>query len=202
MDLIKQEFDEKLNKESLFHVNHSNDIVNPLSVEYTDSISLDNLILKQEMPTQKESDTSLSTSNQTLISPFIKLSTSDNMDLSFSSVETHSPSELPFDTQKTIQLFHSEYHKTLKMSENILQENFEKIYQNASNDKTIDWGIPPILRGILWQTITSSKNSDMEHIYRTLINQTAPNEKIIRRDLHRTFPKAILKAMEQYSYNI
>ncbi|KTW28036.1 hypothetical protein T552_01898 [Pneumocystis carinii B80] len=116
-----------------------------------------------------------------------------------------------------------------KTSTEKLREEFEKIYQQVPNDETIDWdffrlmisdysfvvkkhkeelsnvissGVPPILRGIIWQTMTSSKNTDMEYIYHTLINQNAPNEKIIRRDLHRTFPKPILRAMEQYSYNI
>lgn len=51
-------------------------------------------------------------------------------------------------------------------------------------------GIPSSLRGMLWQIFSSSKtNIDLiENEYRELLNNTSPHEKLIRRDLPRTFP--------------
>lgn len=56
--------------------------------------------------------------------------------------------------------------------------------------KLLAVGIPPSLRGMLWQLFSNSKvNSDIiENEYRELLNNTSPHEKLIRRDLPRTFP--------------
>jgi hypothetical protein len=51
-------------------------------------------------------------------------------------------------------------------------------------------GIPAPLRGKLWRIFSNSEeNSDMiETEYQNLLQETSPHEKLIRRDLPRTFP--------------
>ncbi|CEP19478.1 hypothetical protein [Parasitella parasitica] len=54
----------------------------------------------------------------------------------------------------------------------------------------ISIGIPSQLRGKLWRIFSNSEtDSDLvEEEYRELLDQTSPHEKVIRRDLPRTFP--------------
>ncbi|ORX79263.1 RabGAP/TBC [Anaeromyces robustus] len=54
--------------------------------------------------------------------------------------------------------------------------------------KKIRQGIPDSLRGTLWQLISKSKNHDLEETYAELLKENTTYEKIIRRDLSRTFP--------------
>ncbi|ORZ12860.1 rab-GTPase-TBC domain-domain-containing protein [Absidia repens] len=51
-------------------------------------------------------------------------------------------------------------------------------------------GMPPSLRGMIWQVLSKSRhNIDMVELeYRELLNGVSPHEKIIQRDLARTFP--------------
>ncbi len=53
----------------------------------------------------------------------------------------------------------------------------------------IQRGIPPSLRGMMWQLMSGSKDEEMELIYAYYLKQTSPHEKAIRRDLARTFPE-------------
>src|ERR1700737_3271422 len=51
-------------------------------------------------------------------------------------------------------------------------------------------GIPPPLRGTIWQILSASKNPDLEQVYtNVLLSTTSPQEKLIRKDIARTFPK-------------
>ncbi|KZV74380.1 RabGAP/TBC [Peniophora sp. CONT] len=52
----------------------------------------------------------------------------------------------------------------------------------------IERGIPPALRGTVWQLMAASKDTDMEAMYLALIKESSPHEKAITRDLGRTFP--------------
>lgn len=54
----------------------------------------------------------------------------------------------------------------------------------------ISIGIPSQLRGKLWRIFSNSEtDSDLvENEYRELLDRTSPHEKLIRRDLSRTFP--------------
>ncbi|KAG8759266.1 GTPase-activating protein [Serendipita sp. 396] len=54
--------------------------------------------------------------------------------------------------------------------------------------KAIEAGIPPSLRGMLWQLMSASKDVELEAIYANLIKGQSPHEKSITRDLGRTFP--------------
>lgn len=51
-------------------------------------------------------------------------------------------------------------------------------------------GMPPSLRGMIWQVVSKSRhNSDtIELEYNALLKKVSPHEKIIQRDLARTFP--------------
>ncbi|KDQ21745.1 hypothetical protein BOTBODRAFT_26172 [Botryobasidium botryosum FD-172 SS1] len=52
----------------------------------------------------------------------------------------------------------------------------------------ISRGIPSALRGMVWQLMSASKDTEMEATYATLLKETSPHEKSIHRDLGRTFP--------------
>ncbi|CAO3618537.1 unnamed protein product [Cunninghamella blakesleeana] len=49
-------------------------------------------------------------------------------------------------------------------------------------------GIPPHLRGHIWQTICQSDSLHLETVYSQLYKEHSPHERIIQRDLTRTFP--------------
>ncbi|CAI2188118.1 1667_t:CDS:2, partial [Funneliformis geosporum] len=55
--------------------------------------------------------------------------------------------------------------------------------------KMIQKGIPQTLRGMIWQLMSKSKDSELESTYAQLLKETSPHEKMIMRDLNRTFPK-------------
>lgn len=51
-------------------------------------------------------------------------------------------------------------------------------------------GIPSPLRGTIWQILSASKNPDLEQVYtNVLLSTSSPQEKLIRKDISRTFPK-------------
>ncbi|KAI9496909.1 rab-GTPase-TBC domain-containing protein [Zychaea mexicana] len=52
----------------------------------------------------------------------------------------------------------------------------------------IQRGVPPSLRGMIWQLFARSKDPDLEERYLQLINEESVYEKAITRDLPRTFP--------------
>lgn len=52
----------------------------------------------------------------------------------------------------------------------------------------IQRGVPPSLRGMVWQLLAKSKDPALEERYLHLINEESVYEKAITRDLPRTFP--------------
>jgi hypothetical protein len=51
-------------------------------------------------------------------------------------------------------------------------------------------GIPSPLRGTIWQILSASKNPDLEQVYTNVLLATSSSqEKLIRKDITRTFPK-------------
>lgn len=50
-------------------------------------------------------------------------------------------------------------------------------------------GIPPQVRGVVWQTLTQARSTYLQTLYTQLIQEYSPHERVIRRDLTRTFPK-------------
>jgi hypothetical protein len=55
--------------------------------------------------------------------------------------------------------------------------------------KNIQQGIPPALRGMIWQLFSKSKDPELEEQYMRLLKEDSVYEKAILRDLPRTFPK-------------
>ncbi len=51
-------------------------------------------------------------------------------------------------------------------------------------------GVPEALRGEVWQRVTgaSVQTDDIIETYRVLVTKESPDEKVILRDIHRTFP--------------
>ncbi|CAJ0882580.1 8906_t:CDS:2 [Entrophospora sp. SA101] len=68
-------------------------------------------------------------------------------------------------------------------------------YENVSRtqsqqlSKAIQKGIPRALRGMIWQLMSKSKDVELESKYAQLLKQSSPHEKMIIKDLNRTFPK-------------
>ncbi|KAG4301832.1 hypothetical protein PCK1_001808 [Pneumocystis canis] len=54
--------------------------------------------------------------------------------------------------------------------------------------KKIREGIPHPLRGLVWQSMSGAQDTNLEGLFETLRNEQSPYEKIIIRDLSRTFP--------------
>ncbi|AFR94077.2 hypothetical protein C343_02146 [Cryptococcus neoformans C23] len=54
--------------------------------------------------------------------------------------------------------------------------------------KAIQQGVPPVIRGAVWQLMSSSKSLDLEEAYKALLKLNSPHEKAIMKDLNRTFP--------------
>ncbi|KAI9281228.1 rab-GTPase-TBC domain-containing protein [Umbelopsis sp. AD052] len=66
--------------------------------------------------------------------------------------------------------------------EHISKSNGKQLSQH------IRLGIPFSLRGMMWQLFSGSKDDALEEQYRELLNETSTHEKLIQRDLARTFP--------------
>ncbi|KAK9322658.1 rab-GTPase-TBC domain-containing protein [Lipomyces orientalis] len=54
--------------------------------------------------------------------------------------------------------------------------------------KKIKGGVPPPLRGLVWQSMAGASDSTLESLFNALIAEPSPYDKVIGRDLHRTFP--------------
>ncbi|KAJ2126036.1 hypothetical protein GGH12_003100 [Coemansia sp. RSA 1822] len=50
-------------------------------------------------------------------------------------------------------------------------------------------GIPARVRGVVWQTLTRARSTYLQTVYTQLVLEHSPHERVIRRDLTRTFPK-------------
>ncbi|KAJ2960502.1 hypothetical protein NQZ79_g4142 [Umbelopsis isabellina] len=68
--------------------------------------------------------------------------------------------------------------------------NFQHITRSQSRvlATNIQHGIPPSLRGMIWQMFSKSKDPVLENQYRDLLSRDSPYDKMIQRDLARTFP--------------
>nr|CAG8595152.1 442_t:CDS:2 [Entrophospora candida] len=61
--------------------------------------------------------------------------------------------------------------------------------QSRQLSKSLQKGIPQALRGMIWQLMSKSKDVELESKYAQLLKESSPHEKMIVRDLNRTFPK-------------
>lgn len=50
-------------------------------------------------------------------------------------------------------------------------------------------GIPTRVRGLMWQAMSKSASLHLETVYDQLCKEKSPHERIIQRDLARTFPR-------------
>ncbi|CAO3650475.1 unnamed protein product [Mucor fragilis] len=64
--------------------------------------------------------------------------------------------------------------------------NLNKV--NKDLIKHIRFGIPPSIRGMVWQLLAKSKDEDLVTKYMDLLKLPSPYDKMIQRDLARTFP--------------
>ncbi|KAF8444618.1 rab-GTPase-TBC domain-containing protein [Boletus edulis BED1] len=65
-------------------------------------------------------------------------------------------------------------------------------YAAANSEKlarAIEKGVPDTLRGMVWQLMAASKDTELENSYLTLLKESSQHEKAIARDLGRTFPQ-------------
>ena len=53
----------------------------------------------------------------------------------------------------------------------------------------IRFGVPIHFRSLLWQSITNVETSDVKDKYAEFMKMTSPCEKVIRRDISRTYPQ-------------
>lgn len=49
-------------------------------------------------------------------------------------------------------------------------------------------GIPPPLRGVVWQSLAASRDEFLEEQYEKLLHESSPYENLIGKDIGRTFP--------------
>ncbi|KAJ1734097.1 hypothetical protein LPJ61_001254, partial [Coemansia biformis] len=50
-------------------------------------------------------------------------------------------------------------------------------------------GVPSRVRGVVWQTLTQARSTYLQTVYTQLVKEYSPHERVIRRDLTRTFPR-------------
>jgi hypothetical protein len=69
-------------------------------------------------------------------------------------------------------------------------QDYEDVARNRPKElsKAIQQGIPAVIRGAIWQLMSSSKSPELEDTYKSLLKSTSPHEKAIVKDLSRTFP--------------
>lgn len=60
-------------------------------------------------------------------------------------------------------------------------------------------GIPARVRGLIWQAMSKSASLHLETVYGQLCQERSPHERIIQRDLARTFPRIELFKQENGS---
>lgn len=72
----------------------------------------------------------------------------------------------------------------------VVMSDYESFARNEPKKlaRAIEAGIPAALRGMLWQLMSASKDTELEQLYANLIKGRSPHEKAISRDLGRTFP--------------
>lgn len=71
-----------------------------------------------------------------------------------------------------------------------LTEDFSSVALKLSHlvSAKLRAGIPPKVRGVIWQAMTQSASLNLETMYGQLVAENSPYERVIQRDLARTFP--------------
>eukprot|EP00128_Syssomonas_multiformis_P000606 Colp12_sorted_trinity150504_noHs@23452 len=80
-------------------------------------------------------------------------------------------------------------HESWAQWGNVLSDWESSIKKNGKQVKTmILEGIPPSLRGLVWQLLADAYQSPFKKLYPQLLPRESPCEKLISRDIARTFP--------------
>ncbi|CAO3590623.1 unnamed protein product [Absidia cylindrospora] len=68
--------------------------------------------------------------------------------------------------------------------------DFDQVHKNKDLSRQVQKGIPPSLRGMVWQLLSKSKQVELlaSQQYCALLRMSSPYDKMIQRDLARTFP--------------
>lgn len=71
-----------------------------------------------------------------------------------------------------------------------VMNDYEAIARSRPRDlsRAIQQGIPAVVRGTIWQLMSSSKNVALEQTYAGFLKEKSPHEKSIQKDLARTLP--------------
>jgi len=71
-----------------------------------------------------------------------------------------------------------------------VMNDYEAIARSRPRDlsRAIQQGIPAVVRGTIWQLMSSSKNVALEATYAGLLKEKSPHSKAIQKDLARTLP--------------
>ncbi|ORZ09824.1 rab-GTPase-TBC domain-domain-containing protein [Absidia repens] len=64
--------------------------------------------------------------------------------------------------------------------------DFDQVQKSKTLPSQVQKGVPPPLRGMVWQLLSNSKTLDEQYI--DLLRTSSPYDKMIQRDLARTFP--------------
>ena len=72
----------------------------------------------------------------------------------------------------------------------LVMNDYEGIARSRPADLSvaIQRGIPAVIRGTIWQLMSSSKSSELESVYASLLKAKSPHEKAIQKDMARTLP--------------
>ncbi|KAJ1564777.1 GTPase-activating protein [Nowakowskiella sp. JEL0078] len=73
----------------------------------------------------------------------------------------------------------------------LLLQNYDEVARKDPRrlTKKLHLGIPHAIRGMVWQLMCKGKDPAIELTYNNLLTRTSAHEKLIQRDLARTFPK-------------
>ncbi|KAG0051231.1 GTPase-activating protein [Gryganskiella cystojenkinii] len=134
-------------------------------------------------------------------STFSTMTTDSNMDLLLARLEAQnsileqdSKRRLTTDTEMDRALGHAKEEST---SEDVdwdywgaLMHDYNTVVKRNPKQLTqmIQKGVPPALRGLIWQLLAKSKDPALEDKYAELLKSTSTHEKQISRDMSRTFP--------------
>ncbi|KAJ3071151.1 GTPase-activating protein [Quaeritorhiza haematococci] len=72
-----------------------------------------------------------------------------------------------------------------------VMNDYESVARKHSRTlaRKLQFGIPDAIRGMVWQLMCKGKSTDLENAYSNLLTRVSVHEKLIQRDLARTFPK-------------
>ncbi|XP_076817156.1 EVI5-like protein isoform X1 [Clavelina lepadiformis] len=115
---------------------------------------------------------------------------SSNGSASPTSVSVHSASSNSNDSGNNSTSLHNSDNKTWVIWGRIVNDWYEFKKRNGKQLKEmIRCGIPQHFRGLVWQLLCEAHNSPHREKYAEFLKQRSPSEKLIKRDIARTYPE-------------